>query len=831
MSSRSDWKILVAGLCLLACACNVHASQLAIVIADEAGEVERFAAEELQRYLKKITGEDVSVGTQSPQGAQALLVGSLSASEKEGLGEEGYVLRSTDRGLILAGSGRRGTPYAVYDFLERLGCRWYYPDPEDEIVPRLAMEAVLSVAGSNLDVTEKPDFSVRMYRFLNYLVGPCGTPGSDAIMKRSVPNIIDWLAKNRMNIFSHGLDDDPADGSDNRMDCSDRLKQQKDLLPEMRKRGLVFGVGGHCSFLFMSDEQLKKHPEWIAKINGKPRVGDFAMFCTRNEEAVRYYLDNLISFIKENPAIEYFALWPKDGSIWCECERCKDTSPSDRCAELANRIYTEIKKSVPHAQVTYFAYGGHSNPPKTLRLIDGLTVTLCTHSRDMAVPFSDDRTSLGHRNRFTKWREMTRQTGGTFVFHGKYAREWGLVGFHPLPLSILQEDCRWFRQNGLDGFELPIGHMGRRTKSFNLYVLAKLMWNADADVKGIIDDYFNRCYGEAANRMRQAYEEVELAQPDLRYWYYSFPIKIAGMPIGGDYTPEMMDYVANATKHLSKAEACVKRQMLMVDNSKAVHDRMRRFRDSVTYTLLGWEGFSDFIEIAQRLSNATTASDLDENAKQLEAARHFLQIAQTKNQYRQGLIGNHPTGSGLFWDLSASDGKPIFLSSDSQLQGYVKLVNEHLTSRPEKVWQIGFFDNSSAEFGSYRNKPSLVRYEVGTNWRDLKKWPDCSDRHMPSAQKHACEIELVFDADAGQYTFTVGQVSRGSADSFEVQVDGQKVGAIATVFSVYKPVAQPKIDFVLKQDGKHALTLGSYKGGRGYSFDALKLEKSRQGGK
>ncbi len=113
---------LVAIVCLAVCVANVLAEEPVIVLAPNAAETERFAAEELQSYLERITSRKFPIGRSLPAGAMGFLVGGdeLDADSRAELGEEGYALLTTDRGLVLAGAEPRGTLYAVYDFLPRL---------------------------------------------------------------------------------------------------------------------------------------------------------------------------------------------------------------------------------------------------------------------------------------------------------------------------------------------------------------------------------------------------------------------------------------------------------------------------------------------------------------------------------------------------------------------------------------------------------------------------------------------------------------------------------------------------------------------------------------
>ncbi len=49
-----------------------------------------------------------------------------------------------------------GTEYAVYDFLERLGARWYMPGEFGEVLPH---QTTITVA--DLSIRQKPDFIMR----------------------------------------------------------------------------------------------------------------------------------------------------------------------------------------------------------------------------------------------------------------------------------------------------------------------------------------------------------------------------------------------------------------------------------------------------------------------------------------------------------------------------------------------------------------------------------------------------------------------------------------------------------------------------------------------
>ena len=819
MSRQRKSGVLAAVVCLAAYISNVRAEEPVIVLAPNAAETERFAAEELQSYLDKIIGRKVPIRASLPTGAMGLLVGGgeLDAGRRAELGEEGYTLLTTDRGVVLAGAGPRGTLYAVYEFLHRLGCRWYFIDPEDEIVPRLDLAEVIRLAHSEVQVVRKPDFPVRMHRFLVYDLGPEGTQVSAAVMN-GLPSVIDWLAKNRINIFQFGLD--------HNLDCHAHWPHYRAVFGQMRKRGLTIGVGGHCMFMFMPPEEFKQHPDWFPMVNGKRQPS--GQFCTRNEQAVHHYLDNLIRFLNENLEIEYFAPWPNDTGGWCECPSCKDTPSADRFMELGQRIFGELNQAVPRVRVTHFAYGSHMTPPEKERPLPGMTLTLCTWGRDLSVPFADERTGQRFQDTFADWGSICREAGTPLILHEKYARHLGL-GFHPLPLPTLQEDCRWLRGQGLAGFELPCGFMGRRTKSFNLYVLARLMWDVDTDVAAVVEDYFQRCYGEAAGPMRKAYEAVERAQPDFRYWAHNHAVVAALHPAGERYAPQATTYAAGALECLEAARPHVGRALSLASDD-GMRRRINRFAESLAYVHLEWQAVGALIEVARQVHAAEAASDAADYLEQLDAAGRVLQEASELEKQRQTLAQGAP-GCGLYWDVTGLG--PANVIKASQIEAWRKLLAERravdFDARPRRIWQIGIFDGKSSELGglpnmqeAMRTMPKRVRHEIGPNWYDLSGWPDFPPGHWPASLDHAATIEIVFEADAGACVFTLVQTSTGVRETVTLLLDGRKAGQFTTVAGKQTKHTVP-LD--LAGSGRHTLTLDEFELGGGYAIDAMKLER------
>jgi len=139
-----------------------------IIVADDANRNTLDAANALQMVVVQMTGARLPIrkATEFHDEASPVFVGMSPrvrhmginvAQDKDGI--DRYLIRANGQRLVLAGNDAgafRGSAFAVYDLVQRLGCGWFGPDPVYQVIPH---RTTLSV--EPLRCNERPAFRMR----------------------------------------------------------------------------------------------------------------------------------------------------------------------------------------------------------------------------------------------------------------------------------------------------------------------------------------------------------------------------------------------------------------------------------------------------------------------------------------------------------------------------------------------------------------------------------------------------------------------------------------------------------------------------------------------
>ena len=122
---------------------NYKTAQIScIVVPEQSGPVEKYAAGELVKYIKKMTGQSLAVvkeGEDKPEG-RAIILGrtkeNLKAHNPDSWPIDTIYIGYGKGDIAIIGQGDQGTLFAAYEFLRDQGCRWYMPREVGECIPK-----------------------------------------------------------------------------------------------------------------------------------------------------------------------------------------------------------------------------------------------------------------------------------------------------------------------------------------------------------------------------------------------------------------------------------------------------------------------------------------------------------------------------------------------------------------------------------------------------------------------------------------------------------------------------------------------------------------------
>jgi len=500
--------------------------------------IEAYAVEELMAFVKKMTGAELPVAQTPLEGRYPIFVGAAARERSAGfdwtaLGDEGFVLRSTPEGLYVAGAKDLGTLYGVYTLLERFGVRWLMPGELGEVVPTTPDLRV-----GTLDETQTPSFK---YRWIE--------DGR-------------WALCNKMNI-SVDVAGDPV--------------------------GPQWRWSYHTHFYLVPPETYyEEHPEWFALVHAKRRRAkdkhhQSHQLCTTNPGLIEQMAKNVINFFDENPEVDILSLAPQDGGGFCECEACRaldEDRPegeawharySNRLAVFNNEVARRVGKDWPNKIIKVGAYAMYLRAPldPTYRPEPNLAVQVCHTYSCNNHPIESDcwRQRQYFRKELERWAEIANHL---FIYEYYRKGMWGGMPYDQV--HVIRHDLPYYARIGVEGFFTQPARDRWPACGLNHYIAAKLAWDVDLDVDGLLADYYDACFREAAEPMRRYYEGLMAAFVDYDDCISPYGYKWPTFAAPEVFTPEAVARLGSALADAEQMAAC-----------DAVRERIRPIRARLAY--------------------------------------------------------------------------------------------------------------------------------------------------------------------------------------------------------------------------------------------------------
>lgn len=497
-----------------------------IVIAEKPARMTKLAAKELQGTLLKMTGATLPIVNERTAGKAAVFVGMSQFTEELGLstkelkhgafrmasGKDWLALLGADKDFVPVEPWGRfrsldelkrvntewdkitgdtftntaaflyqqyhadldvwemddaGTFNAVNEFLRSLGCRWFAPGEIGEVVPKMA-----TIPLPQADRTVTPDFGLRRFVYYTQHTG---------IGERAL-----WNLRLGLNF-----------GAD------------------------IVGFPQMChgmKFVINREEMKQKHPELYLLTDGKRVTGGEGMpnllsplLFEKQVKHIRAMFDHFQEPMHNIDLTDGYSGRTSDDPAWQAQQtpqRGWAGAMSDHVFGYLNRVALEVHRTHPDRLVSALAYGAYTMPPEKIAKL----------SPNLAL------IDVGHRQEFweeAKWNERRQWRADWLkkLSSGKYITWDFSTNARPeqagRPVYYTRQISRDLRElKGVSlgeqveiyahpaGKEQSFGYHDLAIEHFNLYVTARLYWDANQDVEAMLADYCTSYFGPAAEAMK-----------------------------------------------------------------------------------------------------------------------------------------------------------------------------------------------------------------------------------------------------------------------------------------------------------------------------------------
>jgi Domain of unknown function (DUF4838) len=542
-----------------------------IVLSKNATEVERFAAQELQRYLNRITGATFPIVHGGPTG-KAILIGPqlLPAGfiDSRKLGFDGFIYQATPGKILLAGVNGRATLFSVYAFLRELGCRWFAPNfdfygsARGEVIPKADPLMV-----PDLDKAITPSMK---YRRLDIEEGRTHTI-------ESLVQMIDWMPKIGMNVLQCPLNYQGRGHTE-----WDNWRTA--MIPELKKRDLLIEVGGHGYQNFLPQATyFQQHPDWFGMIDGKRSDATRVVFETANPQAMHEFLHNIKAYLQAHPEIDILDLWPPDGAQWSQSpESQKLGSPTHRHALVVNAVARMVKADFAHMKVEFLAYQNYLFPPRDVKFEDNTIMDFCPIGRTYQEPIWDPQSSLNkmYMDPLQEWLKRDVFKGDILIYTYYHKYSW-----RSLPIDIpklITEEIHYYKSLGVSGMGIYSEPANWFTYETNHYFFARGLMDANMDAAQELHDYASKRFGPAGIPIEKYFQILEETTPKV--------CSIPGSAVqDADQVQEGLDKLEEAQKLLGEADRTAVRDPGIEALISKLHASLEYTIIDVRIRLLAWK--------------------------------------------------------------------------------------------------------------------------------------------------------------------------------------------------------------------------------------------------
>lgn len=475
-----------------------------IIFASSTSHWDSLAANQLQSYLKEISGAQIPIADDSlPLTEKEIIVGTNNHSINLDLSsireDDGFIIRTDGSKIYFAGK-RKGTLYAVSTFLEKyLNCRIY--SAKVKVIPKRN-----SITLPQIDFAENPVFSYR-------------------------------------DIYYRETENDEYGHWHKLIDSDDKK---------------IWGMFVHTfQTLLPPEKYFKEHPEYFA-LRDSLRVPEQP--CLTNPDVYRIIVEELKRRMEENPSAKIWSVSQNDNYSNCQCDECKkidehEGSPSGSLINFVNKIAEEF----PDKIISTLAYQYSRKAPLSIKPGKNVNIMLCSIECYRTYPLETDTSKNSFTQDLIEWSKLTNN-----IFLWDYVVQFTNY-VSPFPnFHVLQPNIQLFAKYGAKMmFQQGDGRLGGEFNELRAYLIAKLLWNPEINIDSVTNDFLSGYYGKAGKHLKSYIDLMtsELIKSNAKLWIYDNPVNSMK-----DYlSPDLMKQY---NQIFDKAEHAVKNNSAFLERVK-----------------------------------------------------------------------------------------------------------------------------------------------------------------------------------------------------------------------------------------------------------------------
>ena len=334
-----------------------------------------------------------------------------------------------------------------------------------------------------------------------------------------------------------------------------------------------------------------RHPEWFSEIGGQ-RVRD-GQLCLSNPEVLDTLCANLATMMQQQPEAQIWSVSNNDNYNVCQCPHCRHADsiyggPSGTLIHFVN----QVARRFPDKTISTLAYQFTRRAPQPVnshiqKPDSNVNIMFCSIECGRQEAIATAPAEASFRKDMEEWAALTDN-----IYVWDYVVQFRNM-WDPFPnLHVLQPNLKYFHNQGVRlMFEQGTGANNMTSwMELRQYMLAKLLWNVDADPDSLLHDFCIHHYGLAADPVETLYREMHrsLIASGQRLDIYGYPVDAATGYLSPKQIAKYQTLIAAAYDSIRHYNATNATYYLLygITTDQVVRDRIRYLELSLDYAIL-----------------------------------------------------------------------------------------------------------------------------------------------------------------------------------------------------------------------------------------------------